>query len=124
MIDRVQERGGIQLKFGGDALLSLFSGRARHPGGRDAPGAAQRRPGHDRARADHTPDVGGSGVRREPRARPTADGHDLERHVPVALRQVLSSGPDPEHRTATVAFVRFSDTDHLVAEAGLPAMRT
>jgi class 3 adenylate cyclase len=26
MIDGVQERGGIQLKFGGDALLSLFSG--------------------------------------------------------------------------------------------------
>jgi class 3 adenylate cyclase len=27
MIDRVQERGGIHVKFGGDALLSLFSGR-------------------------------------------------------------------------------------------------
>ena len=27
MIDRVQERGGTQLKFGGDALLSLFTGR-------------------------------------------------------------------------------------------------
>jgi class 3 adenylate cyclase len=27
MIDRVQERGGTQLKYGGDALLSLFTGR-------------------------------------------------------------------------------------------------
>jgi hypothetical protein len=27
MIERVQERGGTQLKFGGDALLSLFTGR-------------------------------------------------------------------------------------------------
>jgi class 3 adenylate cyclase len=27
MIERVQERGGTHLKFGGDALLSLFSGR-------------------------------------------------------------------------------------------------
>jgi len=49
------------------------------------------------------------------------DGKDLERHVPVALRELLSSEPDPEHRTATVAFVRFSGTDRLVAEAGPPA---
>jgi hypothetical protein len=34
---------------------------------------------------------------------------------------LLSSEPDPEHRTATVAFVRFSGTDRLVAEAGPPA---
>jgi hypothetical protein len=34
---------------------------------------------------------------------------------------MASSEPDPEHRTATVAFVRFSGTDRLIAEAGLPA---
>jgi class 3 adenylate cyclase len=58
----------------------------------------------------------------EPRVQPTVDGRDLERHVPVGLRQALSSGPDPEHRTATVAFLRFSGTDRLIAEAGLPAI--
>ncbi|MGH9191694.1 MAG: AAA family ATPase, partial [Acidimicrobiales bacterium] len=196
MIERVHERGGTQLKFGGDALLSLFTGRnhatqavcaavemrrelrqavrgatslgrlalrmsagvesgaihlflvgdAHHelviagpvatattelehaalaseivvgPATRAAlaPHAAERPrgPGHVlrwRASPVNPP---------EPRVHPTGDGADLERHVPVALRQVLSAGPDPEHRTATVAFVRFSGTDRLVTEAGVPA---
>lgn len=196
MIDRVQERGGIQLKFGGDALLSLFSGRdhatqaacaavemrqelrnavrgttalgriqlrmsagvesgaihlflagdAHHelvvagpvatatteleraaeaseivvgPATRAAlPRQAAERPcGPGHVLRWRNPPI----TPPEPPARPTADGKDLERHVPVALRQVLSAGPDPEHRTATVAFVRFSGTDRLLAEAGLPA---
>ena len=57
----------------------------------------------------------------EPRAQPTVDMRTLERHVPVGLRQVLSLGPDPEHRTATVVLVRFSGIDRLIAEAGPPA---
>jgi class 3 adenylate cyclase/tetratricopeptide (TPR) repeat protein len=196
MIERVQERGGTQLKFGGDALLSLFTGRdhatqaacaavemrqelrdavrgttalgrlplrmsagvesgaihlflagdAHHelvvagpvatattgleraagaseivvgPAARAAlpPHAAERPRGPGHVLRWRTSPI----TSPEPRVHPTVDGRDLERHVPVALRQVLSSGPDPEHRTATVAFVRFSGTDRLVAEAGPPA---
>jgi class 3 adenylate cyclase/tetratricopeptide (TPR) repeat protein len=196
MIERVQERGGSQLKFGGDALLSLFTGPdhatqaacaavemrqelrvaargttalgrlplqmsvgvesgaihlflagvAHHElvvagpvasatteleraagAGEVVVGPATRaalpRNAAERARGPghvlrwRTPPIGPP----EPRRLPTVDGADLERHVPVALRRVLSSGPDPEHRTATIAFVRFSGTDRLVAEAGLPA---
>jgi class 3 adenylate cyclase/tetratricopeptide (TPR) repeat protein len=196
MIERVQDRGGTQLKFGGDALLSLFTGldhatqaacaavemrqelrdavRGATSLGRlalrmsagvesgaihlfltgdahhelviagpvatattelehaalaseivvgPATRAALPRRAAERPRGPgHVLRWRGSPVRPpEPRVRPTADGDDLERHVPVALRQLLSAGPDPEHRTATVAFVRFSGTDRLVAEAGPPA---
>jgi class 3 adenylate cyclase/tetratricopeptide (TPR) repeat protein len=196
MIERVQERGGTHLKFGGDALLSLFSGRdhATHAACaavemrqelRNAVGATtalgriplllsagvesgdvhlflagdahhelvvagpvatattelERAAGASEIvvgpatraalprRAAERPRGRGHVLRwrsprftaPEPRARQTAYGTDLERHVPVALRQVVSSGPDAEHRTATVAFVRFGGTDRLVAEAGLPA---
>jgi class 3 adenylate cyclase/tetratricopeptide (TPR) repeat protein len=196
MIDRVQERGGTQLKFGGDALLSLFTGRD-HATQAACAAVEMRRELRDAVRgttelgrlplrmsagvesgaihlflagdAHHELVVAGpvasatteleraaeageivvgpaaraalprhaagrpcgpGHVLRwrtspisppEPRAQPTADGKDLERHVPVGLRQVLSAGPDPEHRTATVAFVRFSGIDGLIAEAGLPA---
>ena len=196
MIDRVQERGGTQLKFGGDALLSLFTGRdhatqaacaavemrrelrnavrgtttlgrlplrmsagvesgaihlflagdAHHElvvagpvasatteleraaeAGEIVVGTAARAalPRHaaERLRGPgHVLRWRSSPVSPpEPRVQPTVEGRDLERLVPVGLRQVLSSGPDPEHRTATVAFVRFSGTDRLIAQAGVPA---
>ena len=38
---------------------------------------------------------------------------------PVALGEYLAPGPpDPEHRVATIAFVRFSGTDAILAEQG------
>jgi class 3 adenylate cyclase/tetratricopeptide (TPR) repeat protein len=196
MIERVHERGGAQLKFGGDALLSMFIGRdhaiqaacaavemrrelrnavrgqtalgrlpLRMSAGVESgaihlflagdahhelvvagpvasattdleraaeageivvgPTARAALPRH----AAERPRGPGHVLRwrsspispPEPRAQPTVDGKDLERHVPVGLRQVLSAGPDPEHRTAAVAFVRFSGTDRLIAKAGLPA---
>jgi class 3 adenylate cyclase/tetratricopeptide (TPR) repeat protein len=196
MIDRVQERGGTQLKFGGDALLSLFTGRdhamqaasaavemrrelrnavrgttalgrlplrmsaavesgaihlflagdAHHElvvagpvasattaleraaeAGEIVVGpvalaalprhAAERPRGPGHVLRWRSPPISPP----EPRAQSTVDARDLERHVPVGLRQVLSSGPDPEHRTATIAFVRFSGIDRLIAEAGPPA---
>jgi class 3 adenylate cyclase/tetratricopeptide (TPR) repeat protein len=196
MIDRVQERGGAQLKFGGDALLSLFTGRD-HATQAASAAVEMRQELRDAVRgttalgrlplrmsaglesgtihlflagdAHHELVVAGPVAsatteleraaeageivvgptayaalpRRaaerpcgpghvlrwrsapisppEPRAQPTVDGKDLERHVPVGLRQVLSAGPDPEHRTATVAFVRFSGVDGLIAESPLPA---
>ncbi|MGH9286935.1 MAG: adenylate/guanylate cyclase domain-containing protein, partial [Acidimicrobiales bacterium] len=166
MIERVQERGGTQLKFGGDALLSLFTGRdhatqatcaavemrqelrnavrgttalgrlplrmsagvesgaihlflagdahhelvvagpvatattelVRAAGMRAivvGPAARAALPRH----AAERPRGPGHVLRwrtspitpPEPRVHPTVDGRDLERHVPVALRQVLSA---------------------------------
>ena len=194
MIERVHERGGTQLKFGGDALLSLFTGHdhaaqavcaavdmrrelrdccvqvatslgrlslrmsagvesgaihlflagdahhelvvagpvasaateLQHAAGAGeivvGPATRSALPRHAAERS-HGPGY----VLRwrtapidppETRVRPVTASEDLERLVPVALRQVLSSEPDPEHRTATVAFVRFSGTDRLIAEAG------
>lgn len=47
------------------------------------------------------------------------DGIDLTGFVPVALRERLLSGVgEPEHRQATIAFVRFDGTDAGVARRG------
>ena len=65
-------------------------------------------------------------LRRKPRSRP---GHaasvsptGLDRMAtlfPTALGEFLAPGPpDPEHRVATIAFVRFSGTDALLAARG------
>ena len=54
-----------------------------------------------------------------PRTRPA----DVERRMPtlfpIALGEFLAPGPpDPEHRVATIAFVRFSGTDTVLAQQG------
>jgi class 3 adenylate cyclase/tetratricopeptide (TPR) repeat protein len=47
------------------------------------------------------------------------NGLELERCVPAAVRaHVLAGRVEPEHRQATVAFLRFSGTDALIAEHG------
>ena len=53
-------------------------------------------------------------VRREDR-----DPDEVRRWVPVALRDYLSAGsPEPEHRIATVGFIRFCGFDHLLDSEG------
>jgi len=50
---------------------------------------------------------------------PPADDSLLRSLFPIALGEYLSPGPpDPEHRVATIAFVRFSGTDAILAEQG------
>ena len=50
---------------------------------------------------------------------PDADDALLHTLFPVALGDYLAPGPpDPEHRVATIAFVRFSATDAILAEQG------
>ncbi len=50
---------------------------------------------------------------------PELDGVDLSRHVPTAIRRhLLAGGQEPEHRTATVAFLHFDGTDSIVSENG------
>ena len=50
---------------------------------------------------------------------PEADDALLQTLFPVALGEYLAPGPpDPEHRVATIAFVRFSGTDAILAEQG------
>ncbi len=50
---------------------------------------------------------------------PQLDGIDLARHVPAAIRNhLLEGGREPEHRTATVAFLHFDGTDAIVEENG------
>ena len=50
---------------------------------------------------------------------PGADDALLRTLFPVALGEYLAPGPpDPEHRVATIAFVRFSGTDAILAEQG------
>jgi predicted ATPase/class 3 adenylate cyclase len=52
---------------------------------------------------------------------PDVEGLDLAHCVPVAIRDHLGVGPvEPEHRQATVAFIRFTGTDALLAD-GDPA---
>jgi class 3 adenylate cyclase/tetratricopeptide (TPR) repeat protein len=43
---------------------------------------------------------------------------DLEPYVPVALRESIEAGTEPEHRSATVAFVHFDGTDALIERDG------
>ena len=57
-----------------------------------------------------------------------APASDLAKYVPTAIRRhLLDGGLEPEHRTATVAFLHFDGTDAIVAEAGavgvVPAAR-
>ena len=50
---------------------------------------------------------------------PAADEALLRTLFPVTLGEYLAPGPpDPEHRVATIAFVRFSGTDAILAERG------
>ncbi|MFN2462503.1 MAG: tetratricopeptide repeat protein [Candidatus Dormibacteria bacterium] len=50
---------------------------------------------------------------------PVAAAEGLSQYIPVALRQQLSAGRlDPEHRQATVGFVRFSGVDEMLAASG------
>ncbi len=50
---------------------------------------------------------------------PATEGLRLEQCVPAALRDQLGAGPvEPEHRQATVAFVRFAGTDALLQGQG------
>ncbi len=43
---------------------------------------------------------------------------DLELYLPLALREPIRAGPEPEHRSATVAFVHFDGTDGLIERDG------
>jgi class 3 adenylate cyclase/tetratricopeptide (TPR) repeat protein len=50
---------------------------------------------------------------------PDLEGVDLSRHVPTAIRRhLLAGGREPEHRTATVAFLHFDGTDAILSEEG------
>ena len=50
---------------------------------------------------------------------PPGDDRLLRTLFPVELGEYLAPGPpDPEHRVATIAFVRFSGTDAILAEQG------
>ncbi len=52
-----------------------------------------------------------------------ADARTLSRLFPAALGEVLEAGPpEPEHRVACIAFIRFSGTDALLREAGPDAV--
>jgi class 3 adenylate cyclase/tetratricopeptide (TPR) repeat protein len=43
---------------------------------------------------------------------------DLEPYVPLALRESVEAGTEPEHRSATIAFVHFDGTDALIEREG------
>ncbi len=43
---------------------------------------------------------------------------DLATYVPLALREPILAGTEPEHRSATVAFVHFDGTDELIDREG------
>jgi class 3 adenylate cyclase/tetratricopeptide (TPR) repeat protein len=54
---------------------------------------------------------------------PEINGLPLADCVPVAIREYIGTAPvEPEHRQATVAFVRFGGTDGLLSESGEAAM--
>ena len=47
----------------------------------------------------------------------------MEGCIPLAVREGLFAGiREPEHRTATVAFIHFEDTDELVEREGIGAV--
>jgi predicted ATPase/class 3 adenylate cyclase len=52
-----------------------------------------------------------------PRPEPRTDVEIVSRLLPEALVDVLVDVPEPGHRIATVAFIRFSGTDALIAES-------
>jgi class 3 adenylate cyclase/tetratricopeptide (TPR) repeat protein len=54
---------------------------------------------------------------------PDVDVAIVEQCIPVPVREGLFAGiREPEHRTATVAFIHFEDTDELVAHEGVGAV--
>jgi class 3 adenylate cyclase/tetratricopeptide (TPR) repeat protein len=54
---------------------------------------------------------------------PVADDSVLRQLFPAALCDALSAGPpEPEHRVACIAFIRFSGTDALLRDAGPDAL--
>jgi class 3 adenylate cyclase/tetratricopeptide (TPR) repeat protein len=56
---------------------------------------------------------------------PDIEGLDLESCVPEPIRQHLTTGSvEPEHRQATVAFIRFEGTDELLEAEGADALAT
>ena len=84
--------------------------------------AARLRPGSTRPRADGHLVLrrrGPHSAKGSPPPVPDADEALLRTLFPVALGDYLAPGPpDPEHRVATIAFVRFSGTDAILAEQG------
>ncbi|HET6966854.1 MAG TPA: AAA family ATPase, partial [Ornithinibacter sp.] len=84
--------------------------------------AARLRPGSTRARPDGQLVLRRRGPHSPPGTIPpvpAADDDLLRTLFPVALGEYLAPGPpDPEHRVATIAFVRFSGTDAILAEQG------
>lgn len=49
---------------------------------------------------------------------PPAALPDLEPYLPLALREPIRAGTEPEHRSATIAFVHFDGTDGLIEREG------
>ena len=45
-------------------------------------------------------------------------GLDLLPYIPLGLRESILAGTEPEHRSATIAFVHFDGTDSLIQEEG------
>ncbi len=57
-----------------------------------------------------------------PIVRRGTNGHALDTNVSVALREYLAGGVEPEHRIATVGFVRFEGVDSLIETRGPAAV--
>jgi class 3 adenylate cyclase/tetratricopeptide (TPR) repeat protein len=58
-----------------------------------------------------------------PASAPSDTGQRMATLFPTALGEYLAPGPpDPEHRVATIAFVRFSGTDTVLAQEGPQAL--
>ncbi len=107
--------------------------RQRREGGRGR--AGRRQPGHREPSAGrvHPPTRRRGPAAATPSVRARYPGHpapvppDVERRMPtlfpIALGEYLAPGPpDPEHRVATIAFVRFSGTDAVLAQRGPQAL--
>ena len=104
---------------GGRAPARSSSARRPRPGCRAGPtrpredGAAAAAPPARRARHPGGPHP----------CRPTVDATACATLFPIALGEYLAPGPpDPEHRVATIAFVRFSGTDAILAQQGPQAL--
>ncbi|HET9020800.1 MAG TPA: adenylate/guanylate cyclase domain-containing protein [Ornithinibacter sp.] len=84
--------------------------------------AARLPPGSTRPRADGELLVRRRAPHTSPVVRPSVPdaGEDLLRTLfPVTLGEYLAPGPpDPEHRIATIAFIRFSGTDAILRDQG------
>ncbi len=88
--------------------------------------AARLSPGSTRPRADGELLLRRRAVHSRPATDPSVPPGDdrlLRTLFPVELGEYLAPGPpDPEHRVATIAFVRFSGTDAILAEQGHEAL--